>query len=147
MKHSVAETDQICIFYGRDVKHSSCQQVVAKQYLGDSINELLREIKVYTELKNQKVAQDPTQKDNFNNNTKHVGLPKLIDYKIKEALGEIIVTNEGLDLDKWGERIPEKNLRRKFMFCMLRDLIQSLQIIHTLGYCHGDLKPENICAR
>ena len=79
VKHSVAETDQICVFYGRDVNHSSCQQVVAKQYLGDSINELLREIKVYTELKNQKVAQDPTQKENFNINWSEKSISNFID--------------------------------------------------------------------
>ena len=76
-----------------------------------------------------------------------IGLPKLIDYKIKEALGEIIITNEGLDLDKWGERIQDKIQRRKFAYCMLRDTIKSLHVIHDLGYSHGDIKPENICAR
>ena len=30
---------------------------------------------------------------------------------------------------------------------MLRDIIKSLHVIHDLGYSHGDIKPENICAR
>jgi serine/threonine protein kinase len=30
---------------------------------------------------------------------------------------------------------------------MLRQGIAALKIIHGLGYSHGDLKPENVCAR
>ena len=30
---------------------------------------------------------------------------------------------------------------------MLKQLILGLEKIHNLGYSHGDLKPENICAR
>ena len=104
VKHSVAESDQVQVFYGRDVQLNHCQ-VVAKQYRGDAINGLLREIKVFSELKNHKLVFDSTQKEKSNNTNDRIGLPKLIDYKIKEALGEIIITNEGLDLDKWGERI------------------------------------------
>ena len=104
VKHSVAESDQVQVFYGRDVQLNSCQ-VVAKQYRGDAVNGLLREIKVFSELKNHKLLQDSTQREKTNNMNDRIGLPKLIDYKIKEALGEIIITNEGLDLDKWGERI------------------------------------------
>ena len=82
---------------------------MAKQYRGDAINGLLREIKVFSELKNHKLVVDSTQKEKSNNIDDQIGLPKLIDYKIKEALGEIIITNEGLDLDKWGERIQDKS--------------------------------------
>ena len=82
---------------------------MAKQYRGDAINGLLREIKVFSELKNHKLVVDSTQKEKSNNIDDRIGLPKLIDYKIKEALGEIIITNEGLDLDKWGERIQDKS--------------------------------------
>ena len=30
---------------------------------------------------------------------------------------------------------------------MLRQIIMALKTLHTLHYSHGDLKPENICAR
>lgn len=30
---------------------------------------------------------------------------------------------------------------------MLRDVIMALKVLHGFGYAHGDLKPENICAR
>ena len=30
---------------------------------------------------------------------------------------------------------------------MIREVTQSLRILHNLGYSHGDLKPENICAK
>jgi serine/threonine protein kinase len=33
------------------------------------------------------------------------------------------------------------------MISMLRQLIPGLMRLHTFGYSHGDLKPENICAR
>lgn len=30
---------------------------------------------------------------------------------------------------------------------MLRQIVPALARLHQLGYSHGDLKPENICAR
>ena len=138
----MSETDSINVFYGRDAKRDACQ-VVVKQYSGDAINELLREIKVHSELKSKTL----TQMKKLENFVPKPGLPQLIDYKIRECQGEIIITNEGLDLDKWGERIAGRSERRKFVYCMLPPVIMSLKAIHDLGYCHGDLKPENICAR
>jgi serine/threonine protein kinase len=37
--------------------------------------------------------------------------------------------------------------RCNFIAEMLRQIIMALKNLHNLGYSHGDLKPENVCAR
>ena len=34
-----------------------------------------------------------------------------------------------------------------FALAMIKDITASLRSLHNLGYSHGDLKPENICAK
>ena len=41
----------------------------------------------------------------FMKGSKHDGLPQLLGYKIKEGLGEILMTHGGPNLDKWGEKL------------------------------------------
>ena len=57
------------------------------------------------------------------------------------------MTNGGTTIDKWA--IKFKNRLEKFQFVktMLCQLIPGLKRIHSFGYSHGDLKPDNICAR
>ena len=76
----MSETDSINVFYGRDAKRDACQ-VVVKQYSGDAINELLREIKVYSELKGKTL----TQMKRSDISVPWSGIPQLIDYKIREC--------------------------------------------------------------
>lgn len=43
--------------------------------------------------------------------------------------------------------IKEPIMRVQYAADMLRQMIMALKVLHGLGYSHGDLKPENICAR
>ena len=81
--------------------------------------------------------------------SKHDGLPCLLCYKIGEGVGEILMTNGGLCLEKWMTKMKRASTdaRMDFMMTMLRQIIPGLSKMHQFGYSHGDLKPENICAR
>ena len=57
------------------------------------------------------------------------------------------MTNGGCCLEFWMEKINSRRTRLNFAAEMLRQIIPALQRLHTLGYSHGDLKLENICAR
>jgi len=57
------------------------------------------------------------------------------------------MTNDGPCLESWIERIKSHENRIGFMAEMLRQIIPGLSRLHIMGYSHGDLKLENICAR
>jgi serine/threonine protein kinase len=57
------------------------------------------------------------------------------------------MTNGGECLDGWMERVKLRKNRIGFMCVMLRQMIPGLASLHNIGYSHGDLKLENICAR
>ena len=71
----------------------------------------------------------------------------MLGYKIKDMTGEILMTNGGPSLEKWSNRIFMKQSRMNFMVLMLKQIIPGLEKIHSFGYTHSDIKPENICAR
>jgi len=68
-------------------------------------------------------------------------------YKIGRGVGEIFMTHGGECLDGWLERITIRRNRIGFMAEMLRHVMSALGHLHQIGYSHGDLKLENICAR
>jgi len=45
------------------------------------------------------------------------------------------------------EKIEDRKSKIGFAVDMLREIIPALALLHNFGYSHGDLKPENICAR
>ena len=57
------------------------------------------------------------------------------------------MTYGGAPLDNWEVKLCSFNSKQKFIVSMLRQIILCLQKLHRLGYSHGDLKPQNICAR
>ena len=57
------------------------------------------------------------------------------------------MTNGGECLEFWMERLKSNRSRINFAVEMLRQIIPGLERLHSLGYSHGDLKLENICAR
>lgn len=74
-------------------------------------------------------------------------MPQLLGYKIKNGMGEILMTHGGTTIDKWDVKLRSKDIKLNFIVTMLRQMITGLKNIHSLGYSHGDLKLENICAR
>ena len=57
------------------------------------------------------------------------------------------MTNGGASLETWHLSITAIEKRMSFMVTMLKQVIPCLQRLHKFGYSHGDMKPENICAR
>jgi serine/threonine protein kinase len=45
------------------------------------------------------------------------------------------------------EGLNTRLIRINFAADMLRQTIMALKTLHSLGYSHGDLKPENVCVR
>lgn len=75
------------------------------------------------------------------------GVPLMLAYKVNENLGEILMIHNGNCIEQWIGQLPSKVQKINFAADMLRDVILALKTLHELGYSHGDLKPENVCAR
>jgi len=76
------------------------------------------------------------------------GLPQLLGYKLNKTYGEIMMTHGGSSLNEWTYlKTKTKEERLAFASEMVRQITVALKTLHELGYSHGDLKPENICAR
>ena len=85
--------------------------VVLKQYQGHSFDGIFREIKMFTHLEAHKHKQSEHDQDIAEVaalGSKHDGLPQLLGYKIKNKVGEILMTNGGSSLDQWETRITNK---------------------------------------
>jgi serine/threonine protein kinase len=81
------------------------------------------------------------------NSKKHDAMPELLGYKIRNCVGEILMTHGGQSLQEWMKKLDKKSHRKSFMIEMLKQIMPALAKLHSLGYSHGDLKPDNICAR
>ena len=77
------------------------------------------------------------------------GLPNLLGYSISNdgKIGEIMMTNGGMNLLHWQKKITSERNRMIFSLCMIYQVVQGLEKVHNFGYAHSDLKLENICAR
>jgi len=71
----------------------------------------------------------------------------MLGYKISKNFGEIMMTHGGDDLEHWQSHIKTQKERIGFAAEMLRQIMHALKTLHACGYAHGDIKPENICAR
>lgn len=50
----------------------------------------------------------------------------------------------GPDIKLLMEKLGYKNLTLNTVYNIGKDLFETLKVIHSNGYCHGDLKPDNI---
>ena len=75
------------------------------------------------------------------------GFPQLLSYKLSLDGGEILMANAGSSIDQWYGMGLTKPHRVRFAHEMLRQIIPVLKRLHDMGLSHGDIKPENICAR
>ena len=56
VKHSTMETKQVCLFYGKD--KITNKNVVVRQFTGESVKQLKKEIKIYELISNQKEGEE-----------------------------------------------------------------------------------------
>ena len=56
------------------------------------------------------------------------------------------MADAGKSLDNWGDQPYTKKQRMAFVVEMLKQLIPALKKLHDIGFSHGDIKHENICA-
>lgn len=75
------------------------------------------------------------------------GMPLLLGYKVNKQIAEIMMTHNGNCIEQWIGQLPSKVQRINFAADIVRQLLMALKTLHELGYSHGDLKPENVCAR
>lgn len=71
----------------------------------------------------------------------------LLGYKVSKDFCEILMNYNGSNLCQWIAHISDYQTRLDFAADLLRQGIIALKTVHALGYSHGDLKPENVCAR
>ena len=57
------------------------------------------------------------------------------------------MNDAGKSLEKWYQMGLSRSHRMRFTCEMLRQMVRALNQLHDLGYSHGDIKPENICAK
>lgn len=123
-------------------------RVVLKQYINKNKKAILAEIKIFTLMERLRKAQSGSELlkvlDQVNALT---GVPLMLAYKVNENLGEILMIHNGNCIEQWIGQLPSKVQKINFAADMLRDVILALKTLHELGYSHGDLKPENVCAR
>ena len=86
-------------------------KVVLKQYKGNTFHEIVREIKLFTQLENERNKSQAKQTLNemiLQSKKHHDALPQLLGYKVKEGEGELLMTHGGLTLDKWEMKLHTK---------------------------------------
>ena len=109
---------------------------------------MLKEIRVFALLEKQRALLSKEQEtEQFSQNFAEDGFPKLLSYKLSLDGGEILMSDAGSSLDKWYDMGFSKPDRMNFACEMLKQMIPVLHRLHDLGFSHGDIKPENICAK
>jgi serine/threonine protein kinase len=83
----------------------------------------------------------------LNRNHELEGLPRMLGYKVTKDCSEILMTYGGNTLVQWRNFIEPPTRKFDFAADLLRQGIKALKTLHKVGYSHGDLKSENICAR
>jgi len=71
----------------------------------------------------------------------------MLGYKYSNDIGEILMTHGGNDLRMWLKSNTNKQDRVHLAADFLRQSIMTIKTLHSFGFSHGDLKPENICVR
>ena len=109
---------------------------------------MLKEIRVFSCIEKQRLAQCKSDRNLIKKSfLEEDGLPKLLSYKLSLDGGELLMNDAGKSLDKWYRMGFSRAHRMKFTCEMLRQVVRALNKLHDLGFSHGDIKPENICAK
>lgn len=141
-----AKSSQAVVFFGREKTLGI--RVVCKQYTQHKKHSILSEIKVFTLLESLRQQCNGKEMVNLLNKNKELaGFPLMIGYKIRQDCSEILMTHGGSTLAQWYRFIENRQKRIDFAADFLRQSIAALKTLHSVGYAHGDLKSENVCAR
>jgi serine/threonine protein kinase len=147
VESSSSESAQATVFFGRDA--TLLIRVVLKQYAGVKKKAIMTEVKVFTLL--EQARQQESGNDLANVLSQHQislkGLPLMLGYKVSKQYSEILMTHGGDSLEHWLQHINNQQHRIGFAAEMLRQILHAIKSLHAIGYSHGDIKPENICAR
>ena len=122
------ESSQASVHFGRE-KYLGIK-VVVKQYKEEAVSGLLREVNIYSKieaLRNEKLKQNSSRKetnqikisDVAKQCTMHDGFPRLLAFKVTEDFGEILMVNEGKNLNYWAEKLQGIQQRTIFGLAML----------------------------
>lgn len=146
VESSSGKTSQGIIFFGREKTLNI--RVVVKQFSGVQRKQIAQEIKVLSEIEKLRRANTGSMILEVKDREDTIrGFPHVLSYKVTKAVSEIMMTHEGSSTDAWMYHIKDNNERLEFASAMLEQMIPALQTLHDAGYSHGDLKPDNVCAR
>lgn len=147
VESSSGDSSQAAVFFGREATLQI--RVVLKQYTGSGKKSILSEIKVLSLFEEARIKQSGSDLANVfsQHQISLPGLPLMIGYKVGKDYCEIMMTHGGNNLEQWTAHIKQPERRVDFAADMLRQILSALKTLHSLGYSHGDIKPENICAR
>lgn len=77
------------------------------------------------------------------------GVPKIISFAYNNQIAELKMENCGKSLKEFMCTVKFMQLSQFHKAClafdMLRQILKPLSVIHTAGFVHGDMKPDNIC--
>jgi serine/threonine protein kinase len=78
----------------------------------------------------------------FRTNYSHLAMPFFISGGVRNELRFLVFKRFEKDLDSFLKDLNRIN--EKGVLCLMRQLILTLEYIHSCGYAHGDLKGSNI---
>ncbi|WII93763.1 AAA domain-containing protein [Kingella negevensis] len=71
-------------------------------------------------------------------------LPKIHDFGIARKSSSLFAVSEFIDGKTWSEVAQLNDLTDEHKFSLINQLLQAVEHFHSLGFTHGDLKPENV---
>jgi serine/threonine protein kinase len=147
VEHISSYSSQSIVFFGRET--SLGIRVVLKQFSKMERKAMLSEVKIFTRLDNlrNQMADNKLQNHLTAQSSDLRHLPVMLGYKSNKTVSEILMTHGGNELTPWIAKLTEMRWKVNFAAELLRQMIKALKVLHGIGYSHGDLKPENICAR
>ena len=147
VENSSGQSSQAHVFFGKEATLGI--RVVLKQYIGAKKKGIMAEIKLFTliELFRQEQTKSEQLKSHIGECMALKGLPIMLAYKVSRDYSEILMTHGGNNIETWMNMLKSREDRVKLAAKMLKQGISAIKVLHDLGYAHGDLKPENICAR
>lgn len=121
--------------------------MVLKQFMGCKQGAIRSEIKILSRLEALRSELANNSLSEALSNMEIVGLPIMLGFRFTKECTEILLAHAGSNMMDWMEIITQKKQRLDFAADMLRQGFAALKVVHGFGYSHGDIKPENMCAR